>query len=108
MEATGLQLEAHPVSSIYLSKLAGRIPGKSKLHNTKQMSHVILAHKTGEFPCNAVNPRLDAPRQSQLEAVGLVISSKHPSSATFLAPSMADFLLNRFVLAQNGERKGSM
>lgn len=97
MKASGLQLEANPVVSLYLTKIAGRTPAKSRLHYSRQMSHVLLAHKTENFPCHAVNPRLDAPRVSSLEAAGLVVSSKHPSSTTFLAPSMADHLLNRCV-----------
>eukprot|EP00752_Nemacystus_decipiens_P003967 g3633.t1 len=98
MEEAGLALEAYPITSVYLSKLAGRTPADSKLHYTRQSSSVLLAHKTSKFTCHSSRPRYDPPRTSQLEAVGIVVSSKHPA-ATFLAHSMADHVLNRFTVA---------
>lgn len=97
LNEVGLVLEAFPITSVYLAKLAGRIPEKSKLHYSRQASSVLLAHKTNDFPCHPVKTGLDKPREGPLEALGVVVSSKHPDSTTFLAPSMADHLLNRCV-----------
>lgn len=97
LQGVNLVLEAYPITSVYLSKLAGRNAESSKLHYTRQSSSVLVAHKTSEFTCHAAGPQHDPPRTSQLEAVGIVVSAKHPPSATFLAPAMADHLLNRCV-----------
>ena len=91
----GLVLEAFPITSVYVNKLAGRTAADSKLHYTRQSSSVLVAHKTSEFTCHAAGPQFDPPRTSQLEAAGIVVSQKHPPSSTFLAPAMADHLLNR-------------
>ncbi|CAB1120660.1 unnamed protein product [Ectocarpus sp. CCAP 1310/34] len=99
LKEAGLALEAFPVTSVYLNKLAGRTPTDSKQRKyTRQTASVLVAHKTGEHTSHASGPQFDPPRISQLEAVGIIISQKHPS-ATFLAPSMADHLLNRFTSA---------
>lgn len=95
----GLVLEAFPATSVFLSKVAGRIPANSKLHYKRQTSSVLIAHKTADFPCHVASGRsqFEAPRQGQLEVGGVVVSSKHPASTTFLAPSMAEHLLTRSV-----------
>lgn len=91
----GLVLEAFPISSVYVKKLAGRTAADTKQHHTRQSSSVLVAHKTTEFTCLEAGPQFDPPRTSQFEAVGIVVSQHHPPSATFLAPAMADYLLNR-------------
>ncbi len=91
----GLLLEAYPHQSLYINKLAGRAAVDSKLHLTRQASFVLVAHKTSEFTCLEAAPQLEPPRTRQLEAIGVVVSQKHPPSTTFLAPAMADYLMNR-------------
>lgn len=88
-------LEAFPITSVYINKLAGRTAADSKMHYTRQSSSVLVAHKTIEFTCHPAGPQIDPPRTSQLENAGIVVSQKHPPSTTFLAPAMADHLLQR-------------
>ena len=87
--------EEFPIKSVYINRLAGRTAFDSRLHYTRQSSSVLLAHKTTDFTCHPPGPQFDPPRTSQLEAVGIVVSQKHPPSATFLAPAMAEHLLHR-------------
>lgn len=91
----GLVLEEFPITSVYINKLAGRTADDSKHHYTRQSSSVLVAHKTVDFTYHPPGPQFDPPRTSQLEAIGIVVSQKHPPSVTFLAPAMAEHLLHR-------------
>ena len=101
LENAGLVLEEFPITSVYINNLAGRIAVDSRLHYTRQSSSVLLAHKTTDFTCHPAGPQFDPPRTSQLEAVGIVVSQKHPPSVFFLAPAMAEHLLHRCARSVN-------
>ncbi|CAN0417612.1 unnamed protein product, partial [Ectocarpus sp. 13 AM-2016] len=68
------------------------------------------AHKTGDFACygrpsgtrraqrGAASVSFKLPRQQVLEDIGIVVSTKHPETTTFLSQAMADNLLTRFTV----------
>lgn len=95
-------LEPFPVTSVFLSKQAGRTAADKKLHYTRQTSSVLVAHKTSDYTCNGPGPQLEPPRQRPLELVGVVVSQKHPPPATFLPPAMAEHLLTRYFWGEGG------
>ncbi|CAM9580097.1 unnamed protein product [Ectocarpus fasciculatus] len=99
LKAMGLILEKNPPISVYLEGQAGRIPDHRKNHYTRQSSSVLIAHKNGDFAQHgAPRDSFSRPREQALEDVGVVVSAKHPHSATFLSRSMAEHLIHRFTL----------
>ncbi|CBN76081.1 expressed unknown protein [Ectocarpus siliculosus] len=111
LKAADLAMEKNPVVSIYLEGQPGRIPERLKNHLTTQGCSVLVAHKTNDFACHghplgkrraargaASSASFKSPRQASFEAVGFVVSDKHPSTATFLSTSTADHLINRFTV----------
>lgn len=109
LKATGFVVEMHPIVSAYTAGQAGRVAGEYKNHHSRQLSLVLIAHKTGDFACygrtsgprraqrGAASVSFKPPRQQVLEDIGIVLSTKHPESATFLSQAMADYLLTRLV-----------
>lgn len=106
METVGLVLESAPATSVFVAKTPGRISEKAKQHYNRHTSAVLVAHKTVDFTYNPVSKsdHFEEPRTQQWEAMGLVVSARHPPASTFLAPAMADHLLKRFVCFQDNCR----
>lgn len=102
-----LIVEEFPYTSMYLEGRSGRVARDSKFHNKHQQSSVLLVHKTTEVNVygralqqrrekrTASSARYELPREERFEDIGVVVSSKHPATKTYLHPQMADHLMNR-------------
>lgn len=93
-------LEAHPIISVYLRGQAGRTPEGSKNHYKAQTSLTLIAHKSRDFEIRdaaSSSTKYAPPRRQELENIGVILSAKFPECKTFLAPAMANHLIERSV-----------
>ncbi|CAM9927717.1 unnamed protein product [Discosporangium mesarthrocarpum] len=105
LKTAGLLLEGAPISSIYLGGRLGRPAVETKNHYVQQSSLTLIPHTTADFISHGGGvhtgrraikpPRLEPPCPPELEAVGVIVSAKHPDSGTFLAPAVADHVIKR-------------
>ena len=111
----GLRLEENPITSVYLTRRAGRLATAARKDHTHQTSVTLVAHKTTRYVCNGGGVRAErerrpkmrkvpAPRMSELEDVGVVLSLKHPPTSTYLDPAAADYCITRCVLFTSRSR----
>ena len=105
IKRAGLTLEATPIISAFLGGKSGCVEASAKRDHRHQSSLNLLLHKSSYYVCHGGGARNDrssrsatpkcGARQESLDEIGIIVSTQHPPTNTFLAPAMAEYCITR-------------